>query len=200
MYKIYTQKPKTAEIKVKVELGTFKFGKVPRAVFLGIGNKPQRYANYLATAFTEAGIDVLRLLAHVHLQGCEHGDMLLVGERDKPYHAQVVKEFLEANASFLDTVIPYLFPGKKTAAEGAEPAELPEELKEKFEREKMTPLSSSKMTLADLPEDDRNQIQALIAADQARQAEEAAKPIPITLSELPLAGESAQPETNEASS
>jgi uncharacterized protein YdeI (YjbR/CyaY-like superfamily) len=95
-----------------------------------------------------------------------------------------------------------LFPGKKTAAEGQAEVELPEALKAKFEAEKMTPMSTSKMTLGDLPPDDRDQIMALIEADQAQQASQP-RVIPITVGDLPEAqttGENAQSADESVSS
>jgi hypothetical protein len=183
MYKIYPHKSPKAKVQIRLDL--IPLTKVPRTVFLGTGDKKKRYRAHIDTCFT-GNTQLLRLLAEIHHRGKKEGDVCLVSDiKAFPYQAAVIKEFIEANGDFLNAVIPYLIPSEAHSQVSEEQTALiPEELKEKLEGEKMTPMGGSRMTLGDLPEDDRNQIAALIAEDQARSAAVAqAQPrvIPITV-------------------
>ena len=167
MYQIhFAKKPDT---KVEINLDRIPQGKVPKHIIFGVGDKAKFYKNYLEKSFKD-NTELLRFLTYIHLQGCKLGDVALITNPKLrlPYHAKCVKDFLIEHQEVLSHLVPYLYPGEKVEITNPE-ATLDPELKEKLEKEGYTPMdtSTSAKTLGDLPEVDRNQIMALIQADQA---------------------------------
>src|SRR4051812_11792048 len=107
MYKItLTQKPDT---KVTIHLNAVKTLTVPAHIFAGIGDKKKRYLAYLDKAFKEKP-EMLRDLANVHLLGRQKGDVCLLSHpKSRDYHSAIIKQWIEKNASFLNSVMIYLF-------------------------------------------------------------------------------------------
>lgn len=158
MFTIYTQPTKQAKFAAYLD------GKqptaVPPAISVGIGNKEQRYAEWLKKEFS-ANTKLINFLAKLFDVGQEHGHIaLLTKSKHTSYQSKVVRQFLIDNAESLKMMIPYLKQGMSMSKKNTE---------DLTDEEKAIMNNGSNMTLGQLPEDDRNQILALMRQAEAGQ-------------------------------
>lgn len=155
MFTIYTQPTKQAKFAAYLD-GTQPTA-VPPSIMVGVGNKEQRYAEWLKKEFA-ANTKLINFLAKLFDVGQEHGHIsLLTKSKHTAYQTKVVRQFLIDNQEALKMMIPYLKQGMSMTKKNTE---------DLTEEERATMNNGSSMTLGQLPEDDRNQILALM-----RQAE-----------------------------
>lgn len=154
MYEIFTQPTKRAKVLVHID------GRQPTAIpvhiSVGVGNKKAKYDAWLKESLNK-NHKVLNYLAFIHEQGVKHGSIELAKKsKTLPFHAESIREFLIEHHETLATVLPYLKQGMS----------MEKTTMDKLSDEDKASLSSGgKMTLGDLPEDDRNQIMALMATN-----------------------------------
>lgn len=168
MYKIFLgDKP---DSKVVIKLDNIPLLRVPAHVLVGVGNKKERYKKYLDGAFKNT--DLLNCLAHIHLLGLQKGDVSLVANiRYKDYHNVCIKNFIEENAEFLTSILPYVFPNEKIPKqEGAEAtSEADQQLKDLQAGMMGANTGTMENPPAGLTSADMDIIKGLIAEDQAKQ-------------------------------
>lgn len=175
-YTIYLGRKKEAAVEVNLNNGGPRNPNptsIPPHVGLGTGDKKKRYKAYLQTTLSDHP-KVLNYLAYLHKLGKEKGSLCLIATHKlAKIHMEGVKEFLEENYETLDMILPYLFPGEgyKAPEQAAiqNPENLPPEIQAEMQKQGLMPGMMS-MGSAQLPPEDMEQIQRLIAEDQAREA------------------------------
>lgn len=172
-YKILTSKYRELEPAQKIKLdsanrkytGIFSIPIIARA-----SNKVAiNYRKYLdENAFSNN--DLLKAILYICKMGLEHKEVALICDcalgREK--HSVVLKSFIEDNMETLNMLIPYFYQNKAFSRTETESIEndlsvLDPSIKEEVKNSLM--YNENAKTLADLPESDRLQIEALIKAD-----------------------------------
>lgn len=159
MFKIYTQPTKSAKF------ATYLDGQQPTAVpskiLVGTGSKEQLYKEWLKAEFTY-NTKLINFLAKLFDVGEEHGHIaLLTKSKHTAYQIKVVREFLIENQEAIKMMIPYLKQGMSMARKNME---------DLTEEERAGLNNGSTMTLGDLPASDRDQILALMRANEGMDA------------------------------
>lgn len=170
MYQIKLKKDQ--DTKVEVNLDGVQLLRLPAVVFAGIGDKKKRYMAYLEKNFTD-GKNLYHVLCHLHVLGIRNGSITLLSHpKNISYHAAAIKEFLEKNLETLNMITPYVFQNEKDVLEKiaahTPTVDVPEETKSSIRA--MMGINDAPAVPVQLSEDDWAQINAHIAADQAKEA------------------------------
>lgn len=176
MYQIYTHAAKG--LKAHVQLNQVHQLRVPAIVFAGVGDKKKKYMTYLEKNFTE-GANLYHVLCELHVIGIDNGHIALLSHpKTKAFHADVLKEFMEKHLETLNLITPYVLQHEVNAIakikehvptkEGA--VEVTESIKKLI-----TPAESA--PAPQLTDNDKDQIWALIAADQEKSGGVGERPV-----------------------
>lgn len=177
------------ETKVEIHLNAVPEFRLPASVLTGIGDKKKRYRAHLDKAFKELPV-LLQKLGNIHLFGLQKGNVALItSPKVKDFHSYVMKQWLEENREFLDSVMIYLFPNETIPRPegyvGNKEANIPDELKAQLSAlNGEAPVATEQAPAAQLSADDMAQINALIAADQGLENVDVFAPKEETLPEV----------------
>lgn len=175
MFKIYTQPSKNAALNVQIQKGSAL--DLPKKISFGTGNKRLKYTEWIQGSLggDDDAQKRLNALAQIFEQGQEKGSIaILFYDKNLAWVPDVIAKFLTENKKTLEAVIPYLKQGMSMKEKSLDEM-TPEE------RETFTGSRGNK-TLADLPENDRDQISALLK-------EELGDSVPETPVTLPMSDE-----------
>ena len=162
MFTIYTQPTKAA--KVATYLDGQQPTAVPAHILVGIGNKEQRYKEWLEKEFSHNN-KLINFLAKLVDVGTEHGHLgLLTHSKLLSFQTKVVKQFLIEHEEAIQLMIPYLKQGMSMQKKNMD---------ELTEEEKGLMNNGASMTLGQLPVSDRDQILALMQQAESADAPEA---------------------------
>lgn len=155
---IYTQPTRSAKV------ASYLDGKQPTAVpphlTVGVVNKPQKYKEWLQEQF-KTNNRFLGFVAKIVETAEANGHIaLLVRSKINNFQVLAFKEFLLENLEAIKVMTPYLKQGMTGLPQAADTSELG---------------TAGTMTLADLPENDRVQIAALLAKEDAIATESVSK-------------------------
>ena len=145
-FTIYTQPTRSAKV------ASYLDGKQPTAVphhlTVGVVNKPQKYKEWLQEQFKTNNRFVGFVAKIVETAEANGHIALLVRSKINNFQVLAFKEFLLENLETIKVMTPYLKQGMIGLPQTSDTSELG---------------TAGTMTLADLPENDRNQIAALLA-------------------------------------
>lgn len=152
MFTIYTQPSKNATLRFIVD-GPKSLAVPPVHIVFGKANKAKAYREWLQLSFNENSA-LINFLAQIFDKACEYGHLhLFARSNTNKYMVEGLKSFYTENEETLKTIIPYLKQGMTMQKKNNE---------DLTDEEKAIQANSNNMTLADLPESDRNQLIALM--------------------------------------